>query len=111
MSGMVSELHRFENETPEETSFKALAISWDELPVIANEDTQGVRAGRGSKSGFVKLVFNFMVSQGLFTEVGERYYPTNRMHALIRRYFEEEKGRLYELQQRSSKGGEDGAAY
>jgi len=111
LSGMVSELHRFANETPEETSFKALAISWDELPVIANEDTQGVRAGRGSKSGFAKLVFNFMVSQGLFTEVGERYYPTNRMHALIRRYFEEEKGRLYELQLRSSKGGEDGAAY
>lgn len=111
LSGMVSELHRLESETPEETSFKALAISWDELPVIANEDTQGVRAGRGSKSGFVKLVFNFMVSQGLFTEVGERYYPTGRMHALIRRYFEEEKGRLYELQLRSSKGGEDGAAY
>ncbi|MBQ8799234.1 MAG: hypothetical protein IJZ55_06690 [Lachnospiraceae bacterium] len=111
LSGMVSDLHRFSNETPEETSFTALAISWDELPVIANEDTQGVRAGRGSKSGFVKLVFNFLVSQGLFTEVGERYYPTGRMHALIRRYFEEEKGRLYELQMRSSKGGEDGAAY
>lgn len=111
LAGMVSELHRFSSESPEETSFKALAVSWDELPVIANEDTQGVRAGRGSKSGFVKLVFNFMVSQGLFTEVGERYYPTDRMHALIRRYFEEEKGRLYELQTRSSKGGEDGAAY
>lgn len=111
LSGMVSKLHRFSNDTPEEKSFTALAITWDELPVIANEDTQGVRAGRGSKSGFVKLVFNFLVSQGLLTEAGERYYPTNRIHALIRRYFEEEKGRLYELQSQQNKGGEDGAAY
>lgn len=111
LAGMVSKLHRFSNETPEEKSFTALAATWDELPVIANEDTQGVRAGRGSRSGFVKLVFNFMVSQGLLTEANERYYPTNRMHALIRRYFEEEKGRLYELQTGQNKGGEDGAAY
>ncbi|MGN1084557.1 MAG: DUF6063 family protein [Lachnospiraceae bacterium] len=111
LAGMISKLHRFSSETPEEKSFTALAMTWDELPVIANEDTQGVRAGRGSKSGFVKLVFNFLVSQGLFTEAQERYYPTDRMHALIRRYFEEEKGRLYELQMQQSKGGEDGAAY
>lgn len=111
LAGMISKLHRFSNETPEEKSFSALAATWDELPVIANEDTQGVRAGRGSKSGFVKLVFNFMVSQGLLTEANERYYPTNRMHAMIRRYFEEEKGRLYELQAEPDKGGEDGAAY
>lgn len=111
LAGMISKLHRFSSETPEEKSFTALAVLWDELPVIANEDTQGLRAGRGSKSGFIKLVFNFLVSQGLFTEAQERYYPTNRMHALIRRYFEEEKGRLYELQTQCSKGGEDGAAY
>lgn len=111
LSGMIAGLHRFSNEAPEEQSFTALAAAWDELPVMANEDTQGVRAGRGSKSGFVKLVLNFLVSQGLFHEAGERYYPTDRMHALIRRYFEEEKGRLYELQMQRSKGGEDGAAY
>lgn len=111
LAGMVSKLHRFSNEIPEEKSFTALAATWDELPVIANEDTQGVRAGRSSKSGFVKLVFNFMVAQGLFTEANERYYPTGRMHALIRRYFEEEKGRLYELQTAQNKGGEDGAAH
>lgn len=111
LSGMIAGLHRFSNEIPEEQSFTALAATWDELPVMASEDTQGVRAGRGSKSGFVKLVLNFLVSQGLFHEVGERYYPTDRMHALIRRYFEEEKGRLYELQMQRSKGGEDGAAY
>lgn len=110
LAGMISRLHRFSSETPEEKSFTALAVLWDELPVIANEDTQGLRAGRGSKSGFIKLVFNFLVSQGLFTEAQERYYPTNRMHALIRRYFEEEKGRLYELQTQC-KGGEDGAAH
>lgn len=111
LAGMISGLHRFSGGTPEEKSFTALAMTWDDLPVIANEDSQGIRAGRGSKSGFVKLVFNFLVSQGLFTEVQERYYPTNRMHALIRRYFEEEKGRLYELQMQQNKGGEDGASY
>ena len=111
LAGVVSGLHRFASETPEEKSFTALAIMWDELPVVASEDTQGVRAGRGSRSGFVKLVLNFLVSQGLFTEAQERYYPTGRMHALIRRYFEEEKGRLYEIQMQMSKGGEDGAAY
>lgn len=111
LAGIISKLHRFSSETPEEKSFTALAVLWDELPVIANEDAQVLRAGRGSKSGFIKLVFNFLVSQGLFTEAQERYYPTNRMHALIRRYFEEEKGRLYELQTQCSKGGEDGAAY
>ncbi len=111
LAGMISKLHRFSSETPEEQSFTALALLWDELPVIANEEAQGIRAGRSSKSGFIKLVFNFLVSQGLFTEAQERYYPTSRMHALIRRYFEEEKGRLYELQTQWNKGGENGAAY
>lgn len=124
LSAEILSLHRFTNEKAEEQSFQALAESWDELPVIANEDTQGIRAGRSSKSGYAKLVLNFLVSQGLFTEASERYYPTNRMHALIRRYFEEEKGRLCKLQAKlrreskkeenngnnEEKGGENGAA-
>jgi len=111
LAGAVSGLHAFAAETPEEQSFTALAITWDELPVVSNEDTQGVRAGRGSRSGFVKLVLNFLVAQGLLTETRERYYPTGRMHALIRRYFEEEKSRLYELQTKIGKGGENDAAH
>lgn len=111
LSAEVSGLHRFAGETPQEQSFTALAITWDELPVTSGEEAQGIRAGRGSRSAFVKLVLNFLVSQGLLTETQERYYPTGRFHAMIRRYFEEEKGRLYELQLQLSKGGEDGAAH
>ena len=81
----------------EENSFEVLAAAWDEMPVSASEDTLGVRAARGSKTGFVKLVFNFLISQGLFMEAEERYYPTGRFHALIRNYFEEERARMYEI--------------
>lgn len=48
----------------EENSFKQIALSWDELPVITVEDTADVRAARNSKTGFVKMVLNFCVSQG-----------------------------------------------
>ena len=49
----------------EENSFKQIALSWDELPVITVEDTADVRAARNSKTCFVKMVLNFCVSQGL----------------------------------------------
>ena len=87
----------------EETSFETLAVTWDELPVMSNEDTAEVRAGRGSKAGYIKLVFNFLIQQNLFIEAQEKYYPTNRFHAIIRSYFEEERGRLFELQQELAK--------
>lgn len=92
----------------EETSFETLALTWDELLIVSSEDTQGIRAGRGSKSGYVKLVFNFLIAQNLFVEAQERYYPTNRFHAVVKNYFEEERGRLYEIQQTlSEKGGSE----
>lgn len=81
----------------EENSFRSIALIWDELPVHMTEDNTGYRAGRSSQSGYVKLVLNFMVSQELFLEVQERYYPTQRMKALVQNYFEEYRGRLYEI--------------
>lgn len=79
-----------------EKSFKAVAAAWDELPAAGNEET-AQRAGRSSRSGYVKLVFNFLISQGLFMEAGEKYYPTGRFHGMVRCYFEQERGRLAEL--------------
>lgn len=94
----------------EETSFETLAMTWDELPVTSSEDTMGVRAGRGSKAGYVKLVFNFLIQQNLFVEALEKYYPTNRFHAVVKRYFEEERGRLFEIQRELAKKEENPSA-
>lgn len=94
----------------EESSFETLSITWDELPVMSSEDTQGVRAGRGSKAGYVKNVFNFLISQNLMVEAQERYYPTNRFHAMVKNYFEEEQGRLYEIQKELRNKEEDESA-
>ena len=63
----------------EENSFKQIALSWDELPVIT--------------------VLNFCVSQGLLMEAQSRYYPTDRFKALIENYFDEYKGRMAEIMQ------------
>lgn len=81
----------------EENSFKTLSLLWDELPSVSSEDKNGVRAARNSRSGYVKLTFNFLISQGLFTEMAERYYPTDRFKALAENYYEENRGRLYEI--------------
>lgn len=83
----------------EENSFKQIALSWDELPVITVEDTADVRAARNSKTGFVKMVLNFCVSHGLLMEAQSRYYPTDRFKALIENYFDEYKGRMAEIMQ------------
>lgn len=96
----------------EESSFETLAITWDELPVVGSEDTQGIRAGRSSKAGYTKLVFNFLITQNLFVEAQERFYPTNRFHAMVKNYFEEEQGRLFEIQKEiAKKEEEDRATY
>lgn len=81
----------------EENSFKALALLWDELPAVSAEAVQGQRAARNSKTGYVKLTFNFLVSQGLFVENQDKYYPTDRFKALAENYYSENRGRLYEL--------------
>ncbi len=99
LKNIISNLNIMVKNELEENSFETLALTWDELPVMSNEDTNGVRAGRGYKASFVKLTFNFLVSQSLMVEAEERYYPTNRFHALIKNYFEDERGRLFEMEQ------------
>lgn len=48
----------------EENSFKQIALSWDELPVITVEDTADVRAARNSKTGFVKWYLTSVCHRG-----------------------------------------------
>lgn len=82
----------------EEDSIRSLALLWDELPLVTdNEDLSTLKAARGSKTGMVKLVFNFLISQQLFAELSGKYYITDRMRALIEGYYDSCKGRLYEL--------------
>ena len=85
-----------ENEI-EEHSFKAIALIWDELLPNQAEEIQGYRAARNSRTGYVKLVLNFMVEQELLMEAKESYYPTSRMKALVQNYFEDNRSRLYEI--------------
>ena len=80
----------------EENSFKQLALLWEDLPTATMEETV-FRAARNSKAGYTKLVFNFLISQQLFLEQEDRYYPRDRMRALIEDYFEEYQGRLHEI--------------
>lgn len=84
-------------EEAENDSFKAIALLWDELPDVSADDRNEVRAARNSRSGYVKLTFNFLTEQKLFTESEERYYPTDRFRAIAENYFENNRGRLYEI--------------
>lgn len=106
LSGTVNNLQMLNLDEVEENSFKAIALVWEDLPMVANEDTTA-KAARGSKVGFVKMTMNFLVKQELVVENNGRYYPKKRLKALIRNYFEEYKGRLYEIM----KGGEADATY
>lgn len=84
----------------EENSFQQIALSWEELPAAAADEGTGVlRAARNSKAGFVKMVFNFLVSQELFAEGQNRYYPTDRFRALTENYFDDNRGRFAQLLQ------------
>ena len=92
----------------EENSFETLAALWDDLPLIpVNEDMASLKAARGSKTGFVKLVFNFLISQDLFFESQGRYYIKPRFRALAENYYEENRGRLYTI----VTGGDADATY
>lgn len=92
----------------EETSFKTIALLWDELPMTAqNEDMSTLKAARGSKIGLTKLVFNFLKAQNLFYESGDKYYATGRFRAMVQNYYEDEQSRLFEI----ARGGERDAAY
>lgn len=90
----------------EEYSFEQMLITWD-MPATASDDSPVIRAEKSSRAGFVKKVFNFLIRQGLFVEVEERYYPTDRFSALIESYFETNQSRIYEIMT----GGESDASY
>ncbi len=81
----------------EENSIRQIALCWDELPAATTQDALGARAARNSKAGFVKMVFNFMVNQNLLAEGAARFYPTDRLKALMENYFEEYRGHLAQL--------------
>ena len=93
----------------EENSFKTLALLWDELPVTSTDDVQGQRAARNSKTGYVKLTFNFLVAQGLFVENQDKYYPTDRFKAMAENYYSINRGRLYEILTREEKEAQNAA--
>ena len=96
LSGIVSNLSVLVQDDVEAGSFKEIALVWEDMPVVSGEDVS-VRASRGSKAGFVKLVLNFLTSEGLMLESDGRYYPKDKFKALIENYFESYKGRLYEI--------------
>lgn len=97
LGGMIDRSAGIVMEEAEKDSFKAIALLWDELPDVSADDKSEVRAAKNSRSGFVKLTFNFLTEQKLFTEAEERYYPTDRFRAIAQNYFQNNRGRLYEI--------------
>ncbi|SEF78667.1 hypothetical protein SAMN04487934_103142 [Eubacterium ruminantium] len=87
----------FEEDDESLESFKAVMLLWDNLPLMLSEDSERNKASRGSKTGFVKLTFNFLINEKLFVENSDRYYPTDRFRALAENYFEDFKGKIYTL--------------
>lgn len=93
----------------EKESFQTIAALWSELPLTAaNDDSASLKAARGSKLGIVKLVFNFLSEQQLFFEAGGKYYALDRFRAMAQNYYDDERGRLYEI---LNEGGDVNAAY
>lgn len=105
LSGIIKKLKVLSLDETEENSFKEIAMSWENIPLVGSEDA-GLRASRGSKAGMVKLVFNFMVNEGLLLENSMRYYPKEKLKALTENYFDREKSRLYEIFTASKEEGE-----
>lgn len=107
LMAITTDLGIYNMDEIEENSFKSIALLWEELPLVTGEDREQLRASRASRLGITKLICNFLVNQRLILEVKERYYPTERMRALTEQYFEEYRGRIYELLER----GEDHAEH
>lgn len=96
LSSVIKELSVYSLNEVEENSFKTIALIWEDLPVVSGEETNA-RAARGSRYGFVKMTLNFLINQELMIENEGRYYPKKRLKGLTKNYFEEYKGRLYEI--------------
>jgi hypothetical protein len=108
-AGIVDKKNGFVLSEIEENSFRSLALSWDSLPAATVELSE-LRAAKNSKSGFVKLVCNFLVSQQLLSDNQERYYPTDRFRAVVENYFDESRGRIMELLDQSGEERNEHAA-
>ncbi|MBE5939487.1 MAG: hypothetical protein E7266_03725 [Lachnospiraceae bacterium] len=96
LAGVISNLKVLSLDEVEENSFKEIGLIWEDMPISGGEDIM-LKASRGSKAGIVKLVFNFFVNQKLVLESEGRYYPKEKMKALVENYFDSEKSRLYEI--------------
>lgn len=107
LSSTVKNINILSLDEIEENSFQAIAALWEELPLIISGENATVKAARGTKAGFVKMVFNFMEKHSLLMENEGRYYPTDRLRALTENYFEKNKGRLYDIM----KGAAEDASY
>ena len=83
-------------ETEEKGSFREIATLWDSLPPMISEDKDRNKASRGSRMGYTKLVSNFLGSEGIFTAVDDRLYPSQRFHAIAENYFEDNGSLIYE---------------
>ncbi len=94
---LTADLSVYSMQDIQQESFKSIALLWDELPAATSDEKDKVKASRASRAGYIKLTFNFLISQRLFVETGDRYYPTDRFHALVENYFEEHKGRIYSI--------------
>lgn len=70
-------------------NFRAVALLWDSLPQMLNDDMERNKASRGSRYGYVRLTMNFLEGEDLFRRVDDRYYPTGRLHAIAKNYFDE----------------------
>lgn len=98
LSNIIRSLETVVENELEENSFNAIALLWEELPLNHSNDLiMSTRAYKGSKLGFIKITFNFLQEQDLFIEVEGRYYANDRFKALIENYFEDFRGRLYEI--------------
>ncbi len=97
LAPMKGELITLTMSEVEEESFKTIALLWDELPVSTVGEGEKTKASRASKTGYVKLVMNFMSAEGLFVTVADRFYPTDRLKCLAENYFEDEKSRIYNI--------------
>lgn len=98
LASVISKLDGVAANELEENSFKAIALLWEELPLTHSNDLAvNTRAYKGSRLGYIKITFNFLKEQNLFIEVEERYYANDRFKALIENYFEDFRGRLYEI--------------
>ena len=94
---IVKESETFNRGSGEQEGFRSVALLWHELPLMVNEDKDRNKASRGSRFGYVKLTMNFLQGEKLFLAAEDRFYPTDRFRALAEGYFEDDKGRIWQL--------------